>query len=193
MGRPAYSKRPIVDDLPAVKIKQLKRACLLVSEKRESFIFINHIKVKVNTEPTEQGFTISLSVKGLSSDFKIVPLSCHYGKERYYFICKDTGKRVTALYYKDGRFLSRHQLKAVYQVTRDHRSRYASENLVKRMREKERRLIADGHPRRAKECWMQAEMMEFDLRQAAFGAALALEELTEYQINLIRYPGSPAH
>ena len=85
---------------------------------------------------------------------ELVP--CNYGNVRHYFICRETGKRVTALYLVGGYFASRHYHKMTYQCSRDHRS---INNLLHRYWNLERKAEYQekhGHPRKAKELFIKA-------------------------------------
>ncbi|MGA2143153.1 MAG: hypothetical protein ABSG94_12140 [Brevinematales bacterium] len=93
-------------------------------------------------------------------DIEIVP--CHYGNYRYYFVCRETGRRVTALYSVGFYYTSRHYHRMTYQCSRDHRRFneliFRAESLKIRA-EYQRK---NGHPRKANKLEWEA----FDLEQA---------------------------
>ena len=171
MGYWYYQTASVIEDTWKITIQDLKAWGLLKPGERSNTITFSRgwpgcepmekitIRITVNIDndwtPSIQ-FDYSLNGKPLSYSYLIEKVSCHYGNVRYYFICRETGKRVTALYFVGGYFASRHYHKMTYQCSRDHRS---VNNLLHRYWNLERKAEYQekhGHPRKAKELFIKA-------------------------------------
>lgn len=94
-------------------------------------------------------FWYTLDGKPVDYQHAIEPVACTYGGYRFYFRCRYTGKRVTALYLHDGHFASRQYHGLVYQMCADHRGPYENLHRYKHLEAKAKKLLTHGHPRRA--------------------------------------------
>ena len=89
---------------------------------------------------------------------ELVP--CNYGNVRYYFKCRETGKRVTALYSVGGYYASRHYHRMTYQCSRDHRSVIDLVHKYQNLDYKSEWLKENGHPRKAEKYYRKARYYE---------------------------------
>ena len=125
------------------------------------------ISVKIDNEYNSYiEFDYLLNGKPVKYTHRIEFFPCHYGNIRYYFICRETGKRVTALYFVGGYYASRHYHRMAYQCSRDHKSH---DNLLHRYWNLERKAEYQkehGHPRKANKLFIKAyRYQEADLQQ----------------------------
>lgn len=105
-----------------------------INQESKSYIEFDYL---LNNKPVKYSHTIEL-------------FPCNYGKYRYYFICRDTGKRVTALYMSRGYYSSRHFHKMVYECSREHRSWYELLDKSRNLKKKVEWYKQNGHPKKAK-------------------------------------------
>lgn len=85
---------------------------------------------------------------------------CHYGNNRYYFTCRNTGARVTALYFDNGYYASRHAHKMVYECSRSHKNSFGLIHKWQNLDRKAEWLEKNGHPRKAKKYFWKARYFE---------------------------------
>lgn len=154
------SSRGVIEETLSFTIQDLQRWGFLSGEGYRSGILTlstndektGSLRIGVRLEPDGDGdieFDYLLEGEPVKYRHGLVRILLNYGGARYYFVCRDTGTRVTALYMVDGYFSSRHHHRLVYQSSREHRSQYEqlhrSRNLEKRAGELEKH----GHPRLA--------------------------------------------
>ncbi len=89
---------------------------------------------------------------------ELVP--CNYGNVRYYFKCRETGKRVTALYSVGGYYASRHYHRMTYQCSRYHRGQWYYSEKYRYLDRKSEWLKKNGHPRKANKYYWRARYYE---------------------------------
>ena len=121
-----------LEDVYWITIQKLKTWGFLNRGKRNGILTLYrngkksgwlNISVNINSFKTSFiEFKYSVNEKPVKYSHKIDLLPCYFGNYRFYFICRDTNKRVTALYLVGGYFSSRHFHKLVYQCSREHRS-----------------------------------------------------------------------
>ena len=74
--------------------------------------------------------------------FRLEKVALKYG-DRYFFRCRDTGKRVSAMYFVNGRFGSRYAHDLTYSVCKEHRQFYENHRRFERYFTKWRHLVWD--------------------------------------------------
>ena len=112
-------------------------------------------------------FWYTLDGKPVDYQHAIEPVACTYGGYRFYFRCRYTGKRVTALYLHKGYFASRQYHGLTYQLCADHRGSYENLHRYQHLEAKAKKLRAHGHPRKASHM----------LREARYSQALAFRDI----------------
>ena len=180
MGRWEYSDRELLEKTTGISIPDLKAWGFLSHEGQCS----GSIRIpRGEDEVGSMGVCVQLDPEGdsfIEFDYlrdgkrvtyfhRIEHFPLNYGNCRYYFLCKDCGKRVTALYLEDGYFACRHCHELVYQVCRDHRMQLASLNRHEELMRKSERLKRQGHP-------IKADRMRLKGYRYLVFAALDLQE-----------------
>lgn len=105
-------------------------------------------------------FDYALNGKPLSYKHSLELFPCHYGNFRYYFICRETGRRVTALYSVGGYYASRHYHKMTYSCSRYHRGQWYYLDKYRNLDIKSEWLKKNGHTRKANKYYWQARYYE---------------------------------
>ena len=160
-------KRPQIEDTHRLTIAELKHLGFLSCVGRCT----GTLTLSVRNKPVGSvGFEVRYNLKrdsyirfrhtfdGLPMEYRhtidVVP--CNYGGHRYYFLCRNTGKRVTALYFLDGYYASRHYHRLAYQLCTEHRNHneplHRSQNLLW----KAGKLREYGHPGKANRVMYEA-------------------------------------
>ena len=168
MGRWTYSSRGVLENTAKIMIEDLKAwglfgyGCkisgtitILTNDQKSG-----SVGVTVDVNPREGShiqFDYRRDGEPVSYRHGIELFSCHYGSHRYFFICRDCGRRVTALYLQEGYYTCRHCHRLVYQSSRDHRSLYQNLNRSQNLEARAERLRERGHPRKANRVLMEAE------------------------------------
>jgi hypothetical protein len=126
MGRKAWSDRGLIEETPRIRIMELKNAGMLEEGKRTGVLTFSggSIGIEVCIDPLLSFYYIRFTygINGKSFDYCAViePYPLTFGL-RFYFICPDTGKRVSTLYWVNGYFSSRYFHQLVYRRSREHR------------------------------------------------------------------------
>jgi len=165
MGRYSYSYRNVIENTGKITIQDLITWGYITKDNflsttgnislSNSFVgkicginvtlnISNHAESYIRFNYTYKGYTFNY-------DHEIELFKCNFGKYRYYFICRDTEKRVTALYFNRGYYSSRHYHKLVYQCSRDHRNSMLYINKANSLYSKAEWYLKNHHPRKAKE------------------------------------------
>jgi len=165
-----WSNREVIEDTVNITIQDLKTWGYLSPGYKSGILTLSRngqktgglgFSVRIENEYDSYiEFDYLLNGKPVKYTHRIEFFPCHYGNIRYYFICRETGKRVTALYLVGGYFASRHFHRMSYQCSRDHRSGF---DLVHKWQNLERRaewLKKNGHPRKAEKCYWKARYYE---------------------------------
>lgn len=170
-GRPSYSGREVISEVSSISIQELKAlGCL-----QQGFSGYKYFTISRNGEQTG-GFSIYVSIDNRYNSYiefnysvngepvkyrhDIEFFPCHYGNHRFYFICRDTGRRCTALYLVDGYFSSRFYHKMSYISSRYHRNYKDLVYRYQSMDAKAEALRRHGHPRKANELYWKARNIE---------------------------------
>lgn len=170
MGRYSWSTRKVIEEVPRLTIQELKKWDFLKKGKHSGIITFKargiergSLNITVIINSTTAGvikFKYFLNGNLVEYSHFIELLPCHFGDYRFYFICRDTQKRVTALYMVGGYYSSRYFHNLVYQCSREHRNFFnllnKSHNLINKAEWMER----IGHPTKAKRYYRKAEIYE---------------------------------
>jgi hypothetical protein len=186
MGRYLYTYRRILEDVPRITFPDLKlwgyltdkseRSGILTLSKNGKKTGSLNIAVKTDSESCSFiEFEYLLNGKPVKYRHAIELFPCHYGNHRFYFICRDTGQRVTSLYMMNGYFSSRHYHRLVYQCSRDHRSIFNLQNKEMNIRKKAEWFKVIGHPTIAKQYFRKAEYCD-ELSLITFVGKLKMKE-----------------
>ena len=176
MGRWTYSSRGVVESSAKIMIEDLKVWGLFKYGCKISgtlTILTNGQKsgsvgVTVDANPKEEShilFDYRRDGESVSYRHGIELFPCPYGSHRYFFVCRDCGRRVVALYLQEGYYTCRHCHRLVYQSSRDHRSLYQNLNRSQHLVARAKRLRERGHPRKANRVQWLAE--DFDTMSSA--------------------------
>ena len=168
MGRWEYSSRGVLESTAKIMIEDLKVWGLFEYGCKISgtiTILTNGQKngsvgVTVDVNPKEEShilFDYRRNGEPVSYRHGIELFPCHYGGYRYFFICRDCGRRVTALYLYGGYYTCRHCHRLVYQSNRDHRSLNQNLHRSQNLEVRAERLRERRHPRKANRILKEAE------------------------------------
>ena len=153
-------KRPQIEDTHRLTIAELKHLGFLSCAGRCT----GTLTLSVRNKPVGSvGFEVRYNLKGdsyirfrhtfdgLPMDYRhtIDVVACNYGGHRFYFRCRNTGKRVTALYSLDGYYASRHYHELAYQLCNEHRNRHELLHRSQNLSLKAGKLRERGHPGKA--------------------------------------------
>ena len=164
-----WSNREVIEDTAKITIQDLKTwGYLRPGYKSGTLTLLRNgqengsvgIAVKIDDDNSFIEFDYSVNGKPVNYSHKIELFPCNYGYYRYYFICRETGKRVTALYMVNGYYASRHYHKMAYQCSRDHRSIFGIIHKWQNLDSKSEWLKKNGHPRKAKKYYWKARYFE---------------------------------
>ncbi len=169
MARLFISRRSILEDSLPITIQDLVAdgafrnnsydGMLDVSAYGGQKILVKFHVVRESNTRFSIGFSYSIEGDQYHNHHSIDFFPLHFGGGRYYFLCHDTEKRVTALYFHDGYFSSRHHHSLVYRSSRVHRGRFELADRAQDLKRKAARLSAQGHPRKAREMQIKANVM----------------------------------
>lgn len=172
MGRWSYSNRGIIEEIPNFTIADLKAWGFLKEGYKTGTITLSKhgielgsVRISVNIKKAEKEnsyiqFNYNLNDESVSYIHEIELFPCYFGSYRLYFECKDCGKRVSALFFKNGYYSCRHCLRLVYLVSRRHRNPFLKQDQGNYLIQKAERLKKQGHPRKANRLYLKAEHMK---------------------------------
>lgn len=166
MGRRKYSSRPILENLERIDINELSPVLKLVPD-RSSLFYDTPDALPVIEELTFEEtdnpdiFFISGFYKGHVLQSQIGITHCAYSHPRYFFLCRQTGQRVSHLYVNpSGQYVSRFELEASYRVQREHRAPFFLMSRVRDLRKKAIDFQESGVVWKAYDLNQKAQKME---------------------------------
>lgn len=165
-----WSNRAVIEDTAKITIQDLKTWGYLRQGKRSGTLTISRngektgsLGISVNFNNVYDSyieFDYTLDGKPVRYSHRIELFPCNYGRYRYYFICRNTGARVTALYLDNGYYASRHFHKMVYQCSRGHKNSFGIIDKWQNLDKRAERLKRNGHPRKAKKYYEKARFYQ---------------------------------
>lgn len=166
-----WSNRAVVEDSARITIQDLKtwgfwrpgqiRSGLLTLTSRGRETGTLNISVNIDNEFNSYiEFNYTRNGEPVKYRHRIEFFPCHYGKHRYYFICRNTGARVTALFLDNGYYASRHAHKMVYQCSRGHKNMFGLIDKWQNLDKRAEWLKRNGHPRKAKKYYEMARFYQ---------------------------------
>lgn len=190
MGRDSWSNREVVEDIPRLTIQELKKWGYLKKGENSGILTFyrngkksGSIRITVIIDSYSVGvikFEYLLNSQPVKYSHYIDLIPCYYGNHRFYFVCRDTKKRVTALYMVGGYFSSRHFHKLVYQCSREHRSFFNLLHKSLNLKNKGEWMEKIGHPIKAKRFYRKAEIYDYEaLEQASNRFSRELSKYTK--------------
>jgi hypothetical protein len=140
MGR-VRSRRGLIEDSSRITIKELRDWGYLregstkgvMTMTRGNWTATFEVEVIINTLRSAFFFIYSYEANGIRvTDWsRLEKVSLKYG-DRYFFRCLATGQRVSAIYFVNGRFGSRHAHDLAYRACKEHRQWYENQRRFER-------------------------------------------------------------
>jgi hypothetical protein len=157
MGRHKYSDRPIIEELENFSIGLLSPILKVYFDKNS--LFNQHLDALPGFDQIKISMTSDPSIAFLDGTYQgkeirvcVEAVHCPYGSFRFYFLCGLTGHRVTRLYLnREGIFLSRFALEAVYRTQREHKGVFSLLSRARDLRNRALSYEGQGRKKRAKD------------------------------------------
>jgi hypothetical protein len=175
MGRKKFSTAPIIEELDRININELSPLLKTVGDQSSLFYHVpealHGFEELVLKETSIPGIVyLSGRYKGYTLRSTVEIVDCSFSHPRYFFICSQTGLRITHLYANTSRvYLSRYELEASYRVQREHRGPYY---LLSRARDLKKRAALcqrEGYIGKARELESLGTKMEQQFYEEKIG------------------------
>ena len=171
MGRWSHSHRGVIEWTPGLTIDDLKKWGFMTEGYKSGILTLSRngkktgslgIEVEIQKGPFHSyiQFNYLLDKKPIEYFHVIELFPCYFGGHRFYFRCRNCGKRTTALYLSRGYYSCRHCHRLVYICSRRHRAlneKIDRANYWKGRAEKQRKW---GHPKKANQLLVKTKDLE---------------------------------
>lgn len=161
------TRRGFIEDMPRLTIADLRDSGFLQEGPRKGVITLTRgswateVEVEVCFYPSQSFFLVIFTYRSNGKKtfdwFRIERMSLPC-TARYYFVCRDTHKKVSALYFSEGHFASRFAHGLVYHVCCEHRR--WDENLRRFYKYNAKVKGIDRVSSRTSKYWAKAEKYE---------------------------------
>ena len=169
MGRYYGLGRDLIEETARLTIDDLKtwgllhegiNRGILTLKRRKQTTGSRGIEVHIKDPQSYIEFEYLLNKSPVAYEHEIELFPCNFGGYRFYFWCRNCGRRITALYFSEGYYSCRHCLGLVYLVSREHRSIFEKIDRANYLKDKADRLKKHGHPRKANKLYFKADYLK---------------------------------
>jgi hypothetical protein len=166
MGRKKYCHNPILEELDRLSISELSSFLKVATD--QSSLFFNTSdalpgfeKLTVQDSDNPDIFFIAGQYKNYLLRSQVEIVYCAYSHSRYFFICPQTGLRVSHMYVSpSGSYMSRYALMASYRVQREHRGPYYLLSRARDLRKRAEIIRNEGNGKGSEKLYEKASCLQ---------------------------------